>query len=96
MEIHDINPPKDKDRLSSYQTKQITVHCKHLKTKPVPWITLSGTWLDDLGFAIGEKVNIIVREHLLIIELPVGKDKEDLNYKTALTEVKRQLKKLTK
>jgi len=91
-----MGQPKTKEHLMSYQTRQITVHSKHLKTKPVPWITLSGIWLDDLGFAIGDKVNIIVREHLLIIELPVGKDKEDLNYKTALTEVKRQLKKLTK
>lgn len=96
METPDIKPPETKDRSNSYQTKQLTVYCKHLKSKPVPWISLSGIWLDDLGFAIGEKVNIIIREHLLIIELPVGQDKEALNYKTALRDVKRQLKKLTK
>jgi Toxin SymE, type I toxin-antitoxin system len=96
METPDIKQPETKDRSSSYQTKQLTVHRKHLKSKPVPWISLSGVWLDDLGFAIGEKVNIIIREHLLIIELPVGQDKETQNYKTALREVKRQLKKLTK
>lgn len=87
---------KNKDRLTNYETKQITIHSKNLTAKSVPWITLSGIWLADLGFSIGEKVNVIVREHLLIIELPVGKDKEVLDSKATLAEVKRQLKKLTR
>lgn len=89
---------KEQERLLSYHTRQVTVHYKSLRSSnsQVPCINLSGIWLDDLGFTIGQKVNIIVRQHLLIIELPLGKDKEDLDYKMALLEVKKQLKKLTK
>ena len=37
-------------------------------TKDVPWLNVSGSWLDKLGFAIGTKVNITMLDKKLIIE----------------------------
>lgn len=34
----------------------------------VPFLKLSGQWLEDAGFSIASKVSIIVRDNLLIVE----------------------------
>lgn len=62
----------------------------------VPWLTLSGIWLEDLGFKAGDTVRITTREKLLIIEPLEGTAKTEQDYKTALQEVKQTLKKLAK
>lgn len=62
--------------------------------KDVPWLNVSGVWLEELGFNVGDRVRIIPREKLLIIELMEGEAKEQEEYKTALQEVKQTLKKL--
>lgn len=36
--------------------------------KRVPYLKLSGQWMEDAGFAISNKVHVIVRNNLLIIE----------------------------
>jgi hypothetical protein len=62
--------------------------------KDVPWLNVSGVWLEELGFKVGDTVNITTREKLLIIELVEGEAKEQKEYKAALQEVKQTLKKL--
>ena len=64
--------------------------------KAVPQLILSGLWVEELGFKIGETVNITTRDRLLIIEPVEGEAKEATNYKAALQEVKQTLKKLIK
>jgi len=71
---------------------------KHLELsggqKKVPWLNVSGVWLEGLGFKAGDTVSITTREKLLIIELLEGEAKAEQEYKTALDEVKQTLKKL--
>jgi len=60
----------------------------------VPWLNVSGVWLEELGFKVGDTVNITTREKLLIIEPLEGHEKTEQDYKSKLNEVKRTLKKL--
>lgn len=62
----------------------------------VPWLTVSGVWLQELGFEAGGMVRIITREKLLIIEPLEGAEKAEEDYKAALNQVKQTLKKLVK
>jgi len=36
--------------------------------KEVPWLTISGVWLAEIGFSIGSSVEIISTENQLIIK----------------------------
>lgn len=36
--------------------------------KEVPWLNVSGVWLEQAGFSVGLQVEIIVREQELIIK----------------------------
>ena len=36
--------------------------------KEVPWLTISGVWLAEIGFNIGSSVEIITTENQLIIK----------------------------
>lgn len=60
----------------------------------VPWLNVSGVWLEELGFKVGDVVNITTREKLLIIEPLEGHEKTEQDYKSRLNEVKKTLKKL--
>lgn len=62
--------------------------------KEVPELRLTGIWVEQLGFKVGDLVNITTRDRLLIIELVEGEAREETNYKAALQDVKQQLKKL--
>ena len=35
--------------------------------KSVPWLNVSGVWLEQAGFSIGDQIEITVNEHQLII-----------------------------
>lgn len=35
--------------------------------KQVPWLNVSGVWLEQAGFSAGDQVEITVRKHQLII-----------------------------
>jgi toxic protein SymE len=49
---------------------KLRVSQKHLsRSKFVPWLTLSGVWLQRNGFNIGDKLRIVPREKLLLIEV---------------------------
>lgn len=62
--------------------------------KEVPWLNVSGVWLEELGFHIGDTIRIIARDKLLIIEPLEQKVKEAQQYKAALQQVKQTLKRL--
>ena len=62
----------------------------------VPWLTVSGVWLQELGFKVGDTVQIITREKLLIIQPLGGEAKAEQEYRAALQEVKQTLKKFVK
>lgn len=82
------------------KTKQIKLQPKHREQsggqKIVPWLNVSGVWLEELGFKVGDMVSITTREKLLIIEPMEGEAKAEREYKTALNEVKQTLKKLAR
>lgn len=62
--------------------------------KEVPQLRLSGVWIEQLGFKVGERVKIITRDRLLIIEPVEGEAKAATNYQAAFQEVKQTLNKL--
>jgi hypothetical protein len=54
--------------------KQVKMHCKYRPSqrsftnyKQVPWLTISGNWLAQMGFSIGSRVEISAAENRLII-----------------------------
>lgn len=86
--------------MATRNDKQVKLQPKHRalawgNQKTVPWLTVSGVWLEELGFNIGDTVRITAREKLLVIE-PVEALPEEQHYRTALQEVKQTLKKLAK
>jgi antitoxin component of MazEF toxin-antitoxin module len=85
----------DMEKHTSRQLKIYALHrsCDH---REVPELRLSGVWVEQLGFKVGQTVNVIVRDRLLIIEPLEGEAKEEQEYKAALQEVKQTLKKLSK
>lgn len=60
----------------------------------VPWLNISGVWLEELGFKVGDMVKITTRDRLLIIEPLEGMEQAAHEYKSALQEMKQTLKKL--
>lgn len=80
------------------KTKQIKLQPKHREQsggqKIVPWLNVSGVWLEELGFKVGDMVSITTREKLLIIEPLEAEAKAEQEYKTALQQVKQTLKKI--
>lgn len=84
--------------MATRNTKQIKLQPKHRELsggqKIVPWLNVSGVWLEELGFKVGDTVSITTREKLLIIEPLEGEAKAEQEYKAALNEVKQTLKKL--
>ena len=81
--------------MSTKSNRQLKVYQQHRSlssgTRIVPELRLTGVWIEQLGFKIGETVNITMRDRLLIIEPVEG----ETNYKAALQEVKQTLKKLS-
>lgn len=53
--------------------KQVKLQPKHRALtygcKKVPWLSVSGVWLEELGFKAGDTVRILTSEKQLIIEL---------------------------
>lgn len=79
--------------------KKIKLQPKHRELShgyiTVPWLSMSGIWLEEIGFNVGDTVNIIIRDRLLIIE-PAEIPEDQEIYKSVLREVKQTLKKLPK
>ena len=75
--------------------RQIKLQPKHRDNGTVvPWLNISGVWLEELGFNVGDTVKITTRDRLLIIEPLEGTEQAAYEYKTALQEMKQTLKKL--
>lgn len=85
--------------MATINSKQVKLQPKHRELshghKIVPWLSVSGVWLEKLGFKVGDTVNIIIREKLLIIEPLVLHEDQEV-YKKVIKEVKQTLKKLPK
>ena len=84
--------------MSKQASRQLKVYGVHRSSdhKAVPQLRICGLWIEQLGFKVGQKVNITTRDRLLIIEPIEAEAKEEINYKAALKEVKQALKKLSK
>ena len=49
-------------------SRQLTVSYLYQLNCAVPFIRLCGKWLEEAGFSIEDKVNVTVRDNLLMIE----------------------------
>jgi toxic protein SymE len=58
--------------MADKQKKTAKLQPKHRQlawgSKTVPWLTLSGIWLEENGFKIGQQVEITVKQNELIIK----------------------------
>ena len=61
--------------MAEKKTRKIKLHAKYraLQTgwqggKKVPWLNVSGVWLEQAGFAIGAYVEITIEQNQLIIK----------------------------
>lgn len=90
--------------MKSKTIRQVKLHCKYRASRSkvwmsdrgceVPWLNVSGNWLAELGFNIGDTVRITAREQLLIIE-PLASDAQQANeYKNVLKVVKQTVLKI--
>lgn len=72
--------------------------CTGVCGKEVPWLNLSGIWLAEVGFNVGDVVRIVSRSGLLLIERMdlSPEEKVQADYRAALNQVKQTLKKLAK
>lgn len=89
--------------MNTGNSKQVKLHgrsrpCQGSVTgnKEVPWLNVSGAWLQTLGFNIGDTVRIITREKLLIVEPLENQPGAGQQYKAALQQVKQTLKRLSR
>lgn len=84
--------------MAEYKSRQVKLQPKHRELagggKNVPWLNVSGVWLEELGFKVGDVVRISAREKLLIIELAEPAEVEARHYKEALQTMQRNLKAL--
>jgi len=66
------------------KTKYMDKHCDrhlgiydmHRRTGVFPYIRLTGKWLRDNGFEIGDRVRVTVRERLIVIEAIVEREQK--------------------
>jgi len=87
--------------MKSKTIRQVKMHAKYRpsgsrlwmsnNSREVPWLNISGNWLAELGFNIGDRVRIIAREQLLIIEPLTDNEQQAVEYKKALKEVKQTI-----
>lgn len=70
--------------MADKKSKQVKLHAKwrELPTswpggKNVPWLNVSGVWLEQAGFHVGDWVEITIGENQLIINPVSNGDKRD-------------------
>ena len=74
--------------------RSLKIQGYHRENEQVPELRLIGVWMEQLGFKVGDQVNITTRDRLLIIE-PMQVAEPEQDYKAALQEVKQVLKKIS-
>ncbi len=84
--------------MTKQHTRQLKIHGllrrnKYRKNTEVPQLRLSGVWMEQLGFKVGDRVSITTRDRLLIIE-PLQVAEPEKDYQAALKQVKQTLKQL--
>jgi hypothetical protein len=91
--------------MKSKTTRHVKLHSKYRASRSklwanrgdgheVPWLNVSGNWLAELGFNIGDTVRITAREQLLIIEPLTAEAQQAIEYKNALQAVKQTVLKI--
>lgn len=90
--------------MKSKHIRQVKLHSKYRPSRSklwmnhngreVPWLNVSGNWLAELGFNIGDTVRITAREQLLIIEPLTVDAQQAIDYKNALQSVKQTVLKI--
>ena len=68
-------------------------HSVKSSNRQVPWLTVSGVWLEKSGFNIGDVLRITRREKLLIIEVE-EEGKRGGESKRCINEMRRLLQKI--
>jgi len=60
--------------MSKENTRRVKLHRKYRalesdwRGRQVPWLNVSGLWLEQAGFNIGDEVEIIIENNLLTIK----------------------------
>lgn len=82
--------------MAEHKSRQVKLQPKHRSlnggNKNVPWLNVSGVWLEELGFKVGDVVRISTRDKLLIIEPAEPAEVEARHYKEALRVMQHNLK----
>lgn len=69
--------------MAENKTKKVKLHGKYreLQTswrgKEVPWLNVSGVWLEQAGFHVGDQIEITITKNQLIINNVGNGDKRD-------------------
>jgi hypothetical protein len=90
--------------MQNKRIRQVKLHSKYRPSKSklwmggngheVPWLNVSGNWLAELGFNIGDMVRITAREQLLIIEPLTNDAQQAIEYKNELQAIKQTILKI--
>ena len=59
-----------------------------------PFIRLSGNWLKEQGFNVGDKLKYISSKNMIILVRMTDNETLELNKKNKLNKIKKQLKEL--
>lgn len=58
--------------MANRNIRQVKLHSKYRvlqnSSKQVPWLNISGVWLEKAGFKAGDQVEITIKSNLLIIK----------------------------
>jgi len=69
--------------MASENKKQVKLHSKYRELqsswrgKNVPWLNVSGVWLERAGFNVGDRVEITILQNQLIINRIDNGDQRD-------------------
>ncbi len=50
------------------KNREVNGGWRHIRYQEVPWLNVSGFWLERAGFKIGDQVEIMIEENKLIIK----------------------------
>lgn len=70
--------------MATENKKQVKLHAKYRALqnhwrggKEVPWLNVSGVWLEQAGFNVGDQIEITIAKNQLIINNVGNGDKRD-------------------
>lgn len=77
--------------MAKNQDRSLKINSNHRDNQQVPELRLTGLWMKELGFNVGERVTITTREQLLVIA-PAKELEKHEDYKSQLDQIKKKLK----